>query len=100
MRARLAQLDAFALDVADAETLSDELVGVDAANEHVAPARRGRQRDVLLLEPLERLCGDQRQRLPGRCPAVVVEVAVAVEPLAGERRALDRRGQSAFLGVT
>src|SRR5262249_19035372 len=80
--ARLAQRDAFALDGTDAEALADERVQVDAAREDVAPRLGRRQLEsVLRREALERLRGDQRQRLP-RLGAALEVVAVADEPLA------------------
>src|SRR4051794_3896811 len=83
-RARLAKLDAVALDLADAEALADELVDVDATRDDVAPRLARLDRDaVLALHRLDRLGGDQRQRRPGR--SVVEEVAVALEAAARER---------------
>src|SRR5919106_2350732 len=93
-RARLAQLDAEAFDVADAEADAHECVEVDPAGQHV-PAALGRAElySGLRSAILERLGGDQRQRSPGRGVAVV-EVAVALEATPRERAdALDRRGQ-------
>ena len=66
-RARLAQLDADALDVADAEALADELVQVDAAREDVAPALGRAELDAVLGGALrERLGRDQRDRATRR----------------------------------
>src|SRR5215211_2087926 len=83
VRTRLAQLDPDALDVSDAEALADEGVEVDAAREHVPPARlRGELDSALLLKRVELLLGDQRERVPGRRRAVRPVVAVAGEALA------------------
>src|SRR5207248_1318634 len=99
-RARLAELDAFALDVADAEALAHECVDVDAAHEDVPPALGRRERDARLgFERLQRLGRDQREGRAGRRIAVRVEVAVALEALAVvDADALDRRRLLAVLG--
>src|SRR5205085_8217192 len=77
--ARLAELDAVALDLADAEALPDEVAEPDAARRHLPPrlarCEAGRL-DVLRL--------DQRERL-ARLRARRAEVTVALEPLAGDR---------------
>ena len=93
--AGLAQLDADALDVADAEALADERVQVDAAREDVAARLGGADLDAVLgLQAFERLGLDQRERL-ARLRSVLEVVAVAGEPFAGVRRdAFDRRGSS------
>ena len=83
-RARLAQLDAPALERTDPEPLADESVEVDTAGEQVATSRRGIDlQPVLDGGALELLGLDQRQLLlrPAR-----VEVAVPCEPLAGHGR--------------
>jgi hypothetical protein len=77
MRARLAQLDAVALDVPDAEALADEVVEPDPAHRELAPRPAGREAHVV-----DDLALDERQRLTGR-RALGMEVAVALETLAG-----------------
>ena len=74
MSAWLAQLDAEALHVADAEALADEGVDVHATDGHLAPGFSGLKPHVL-----HGLRGDERERLP-RWRAVWVEVTVAFEP--------------------
>src|SRR2546425_6476098 len=98
--ARLAELDAHALDIADTEPLALELVHVDAAREHVA-ARRGRfDRDVpLARHGVHRLGRDQRhgptRRRVSPCPVI----AVALEPTSGAcLHALDGSRELAVLG--
>src|SRR3954452_17556272 len=95
--ARLAELDALALDPADAEAPADERVEVDAAGEHVAARRLVGELDPgVLAQPLERLGRDQRERLPG--PGLVRAVVLALEGAARERGdALDRRRQRTAL---
>ncbi len=83
----LAQLDADALDDADAEAPSDEIVQPHAPGDDVA-ARRGRlERDPGLgAQRLERLRLDQRQIDATRTlDRRWREVAIARETLAGER---------------
>src|SRR5690349_10007896 len=81
--ARLAQLDAEAFDVADAEALPDELVDVDTARDDVAAGFPRLNRDpVLTLHRLHRFGGDERQGRAGRRFAVE-EVPVAFEPATG-----------------
>jgi hypothetical protein len=84
MRAGLAQLDPDALDVADPEAFADERVQVDAACEHVPPARLGAELDpALVVERAQGFLGDEGERVPGRRLAVRPVVAVAGEALAG-----------------
>ena len=71
---RLAELDADALDIADAEAPPDQVVQPYTADDDL-PSRLGPgQANVL-----ERLCLDQRQRVPGSLAAGAV-VPVALEP--------------------
>src|SRR4029450_1387293 len=79
MKARLAELDAVALDGADPEPLADEVVQADAADRQLAPRPTWGQADVL-----DTLFLDERQGVPRR-HALRVEVAVAVEPFARHR---------------
>src|SRR5262249_59563097 len=61
VRARLAQLDAAALDVADAEGLADERIHVHATRDDVAPRLARLDRDpVLPIHRLDRLGRDER----------------------------------------
>ena len=86
VQARLAELDADALDVADQEALADEVVQPHAANDDLPARLRARQPDVL-----ERLGLDQRQRPAGPL-ALRAEVAVALEPAPGDgAHEVDRR---------
>ena len=62
--ARLAELDAQALDVADAETLADQVVEPDVTHHDLPPGLGAGQADVL-----ERFGLDQGQRLPGPAPS-------------------------------
>src|SRR5581483_4903377 len=92
MLARLAQLDAVALDVADTELLADEIVQLHAAHGDLPARLAHAEPDVLDVLGL-----DERQRLPG-LRAVGVEVPVALEPLASERpHGVDRLQRSRFL---
>src|SRR5207342_33323 len=76
--ARLAELHAAALDLADPKALADQIVQAHAAREDVAPGDRRIDREPVLLERvLELLCLDQRQLLTGTAG---VPVAVALEP--------------------
>src|SRR4051812_39531488 len=98
VRARLAQLDAFALDVPDAETPADERVQVDPSRQHISAARlRGELHPALLVERAQRLLGDEGERVSGRRAAVGPVVAVAREALSGMRLyPLPRLRQLAF----
>jgi hypothetical protein len=78
MRARLAELHAEALDLADAEALPDEGVDVHIADRHLPSSLAGPQADIL-----DNLGGDERQRLAGGS-ALVVEMTIAFEPLPGD----------------
>ena len=85
MGARFTQLDAHALDIADAEPLADEVVDVDAARHHVAARGARLEHDaVLALHRLDCLGGDERERAARRGVSVE-EVAVALEATTGER---------------
>ena len=105
VRARLAELDADALDVSHAEPLADERVEVDAARVHLTPARSRRELDAVLgRHPLERLLRDEGQRA-ARPGAVRVVAPVADEALARvhlgavdgrDRRRVLRRGVDRF----
>src|SRR5438067_458382 len=75
MPTRLAELDAVALDLADAEALADEPVEVDAAGRHLPTRRAVRKPDGLDLLRL-----DERERLAGLRAALAV-VPVALEAL-------------------
>ena len=77
--ARLAELHAEALDLADPEALADEAVHVHVAHGHL-PASLSR------LEPhvLDDLGRDERQRLARR-GSVGMEMTIAFEPLPGNR---------------
>src|SRR6266545_7086518 len=83
--ARLTELDADAIDVADAEALADERIEVDPAREHVAARFSARHVDPALRgERLERLGRDQGECAAG-LGAVLEVVAIADEALAGVR---------------
>src|ERR1022692_1254565 len=85
VRARLAQLNAEALDVADAEAPADEIVHLHPAQRHLSPRLAECQPDVL-----DDRSVDQRQSLTGAGPGLV-EVAVALQPLPGHGdRRVDR----------
>ena len=92
VQARLAELDAEALDAADREPLADEVVEAHAADDDLPPRLRPGQADVL-----EHLGLDQRQR-PARAGSVRAEVAVALEPLPGDRRAPTRPARARRTG--
>src|SRR6266540_1804526 len=79
MQARLAELDAKALDLADPKAPADQLVQPHAADHHLTARLAAAETDVL-----QHLRLDQRQRL-ARLGAALVEVAVALEPLARQR---------------
>src|SRR6185503_2169099 len=79
VEARLAEHDAVALDRADPELLPHEVVEARTRDRHL-PVRRAR----LEAGPANDVALDQRQSQP-RTGAVGEEVAVAVEPLAGDR---------------
>jgi hypothetical protein len=79
MTARLAELDAEALDLADAEAFADERIDVHVAHGDLSPGLTRLQADVL-----DDLGGDERHRL-ARASALGVEMAVAFEPLSGNR---------------
>src|SRR5438094_691022 len=98
--ARLAELDPFALDLADPEPLAHELVDFDAAREHVATRRSGLDRDLSLLgDGVHRLRGNERHGPARRSVAAWPVVAVALEPTTGARlHAFDRSGKLAVLG--
>src|SRR5439155_22435432 len=92
MRARLAELDADALDIADAEPFPDERVDIDSAGEHV-PARLGRREldSGLLDECLHAFGGDEGDRAARRRVPAGEVVPVADEALARHgAHALDR----------
>src|SRR5690242_2541653 len=78
VQARLAELDAVALDVADAEALPDEVVQPHAADGQLPSRLPRREADSLDLLGLH-----ERQRL-ARLRPVRAEVAVALEPPPGE----------------
>jgi len=94
MPARLAELHAEALDLADAEALADERVEVDAARRHLPPRRASRQADrldVLSLHECQRLT---------RLGAAVAKVAISVEAFAGDGAdGVDRPKLAAFIGA-
>ena len=84
--ARLAQLDAAALDLADPEAPADERVQPHAARRELPARLAGRERDpVLGREPLELLALDERQLALGL--GARLEVPVAAQ--AGARDRLD-----------
>ena len=96
--ARLAQLDALALDAADREAAADERVEIDAARQHVAPRRLVGELDAgVLAQPLERLGGDQGQALArlGRRGPVVLALDAATGLGAHARH---RRGERVAVG--
>jgi hypothetical protein len=80
VRAGLAELDAFAFDIADAKALADKLVYVDPAREDVAPrcCRLDRQVPVLR-DGIHRFGCDQRDRASRRRVALGPVVTVALE---------------------
>ena len=80
MPARLAELDAGALDIADPEPPADQIVEPHAPDGHLAARMRPRQAHVL-----RRLGLDQRQRL-ARLGAIGAEVPVSPEPFTRQRR--------------
>ncbi len=91
--ARLAQFDAEALDATDAEALADEVVEPHAAGRHLTACRSGLESCALDLLGL-----DESQRLAG-LRAVGEEVAVTLEPLAGDGDSrLGRRERPCLLG--
>ncbi len=77
--ARLAELDALALDVADAEPLADQGVEPSAAHHDLTPGLRAGQADVL-----EGFGLDEGQRLTRACP-VGEEITVALQAAARDR---------------
>jgi hypothetical protein len=77
--ARLAELDAQTLDVADAETLADQVVEPDVTHHDLPPGLGAGQADVL-----ERFGLDEGQRLAGAGP-VGEEIAVALQALPRDR---------------
>ncbi len=79
VRARLAQLDAVALHLADAETLPDQLVQRNTAHRQLPASPAGCQPDGF-----DDARFDERQRLAG-WGSLLVKVPVALEPLAGHR---------------
>jgi len=84
VRAGLAELDPFAFDVTDAETLADELVDVDAAREDVAPGCSRFDRHVAVLRNRSHRFGrDQRDRASRGCVAFGPVVTVALETAPG-----------------
>src|SRR5258706_9801970 len=87
--AGLAQPRSFALDLADAEPLADQLVETDPAGRHVAPALAGGEDDAIgRREVLEDLGFDEGDvavgRRIGRPGATSGGVAVAFEPDPGD----------------
>ena len=76
VQARLAELDAETLDLADGEPLADQVVQAHAAGHDLTARLRAAEADVL-----EHLGFDQRDRIAGAPP--VAEVPVALEPLPG-----------------
>jgi hypothetical protein len=80
MRARLTELDPFALDVADAEALADEFVDVDPAREDVAASRSRLDRhDALTRNGIHRFSRDQSDTSPRGRVAVFPVVTIAFE---------------------
>jgi len=79
VQARLAEFDALALDVADAEALADQVVEPAAAHYDLAAGPRAGQADVF-----DGLGLDQGQRLP-RAGPVGEEVAVTLQAVTGHR---------------
>jgi hypothetical protein len=77
MRARLAQLDPEALDLADPESLSDEVVEPHTADRELPPGLAGLESDAL-----DDLGLDERERLAWGC-AMLVEMTVAFEAFPG-----------------
>src|SRR5262249_33719910 len=63
VKARLAELDAETLDLADSETLANEVVQAHAASGELPPGPARRQGDVL-----DNLLLDERQGIPSRGP--------------------------------
>jgi len=92
VRARLAELDPFAFDVADAEALADELIDVDAAREDVAPGCSRLNRHVAVLRNrIHRFGRDQRDPSPRGRVAIFPVVTVTLETAACESTdAVDR----------
>src|SRR5207247_4427126 len=83
--ARLAELDAEALDLADPEASPDEIVQPHTAHDHLTAGLGSGESDVF-----QHLSLDQRQRLAAFRP-LLVEVAVPFEALARKRpRGVDR----------
>ena len=80
MQARLAEFDAGALDIADPETLADQIIEPHSPDHHLAARLRPGQAHIL-----QRLGLDQRQRL-ARLRAIGAEVPIAPEPFTRERR--------------
>src|SRR3954447_9789226 len=86
--ARLAELDALALDVADPKAPALELVQVDSAGGEVAAGlRRAELHAVLFGEPLQRLEGDQSEFAItlGAAGGIGVEVAITFQPATRNR---------------
>ena len=79
MQARLAQLDARALNVPDPETPAHQLVKPHSPHNHLTARLRTGQSHVL-----ERLGLDQRQCLARLC-AILIEVPVAAQPFTCDR---------------
>jgi hypothetical protein len=80
MPARLAQLDAGALDIADPEPPADQIIEPHSPDDHLAARLRPGQAHVL-----QRFGLDQRQRL-ARLRAAGAEVPVSPEPFTRQRR--------------
>src|SRR5215213_976657 len=78
VRARLAELDAVALDLPDAEALADQIVQPDAPYGELPPRPAGRQSHVV-----DRLGLDERERL-ARQRALGMELPVTLEPVPGD----------------
>src|SRR4051794_28628297 len=94
--AGLAQLDALAQHVADQEALAHEGIELDPAREYLTPGLLVAELDPRVArQALERLGLDQRDRVLGP----LVEVPIALEPLAGDHaHAVDRLGKHLALG--
>ena len=94
-RARLAELDADALDVADAEALADERVQVDPAREHVAAAFGGVEIGIPVSAAPSSSASAAISVSARPGGAVVEEVAVALEPAACDARGRARPARAA-----
>src|SRR6266487_895975 len=101
MRAGLAELYAFAFDVADAEALADEIVDVDPTREDVAPRCSRLDRNATFVRNrFHRLGCDQGDSSSRRRVPVFPEVAVALETASCVRtHALDRSRELAAHGL-